>query len=198
MPKTEKQIQLRIKSFFEPREEFIKKTRFLFLKKLESSKKPASFAFFVPLWKYAFAATLIVLFLSGGLVIYADTKDVGAKNPFYGFKKTGENIRLVMAPNGKKPMVNHQIADRRVKELCESKNMDSNMIGRLNEEYKNSINVSLDQIGVLDEERLEKIKELCAKIAQTMQRKVEAVKAADIDEYTDRHFKERCGQFVGN
>jgi len=191
----------KIKRFFEPRDEFIEETRILFLARIEKIKNKGtkiSFNLFVfnPVLRYSLVIVFIIIFLSGGLVIYADSNNVGVGNPFYGFKKTGEKVRLAMAPKERRPMVCHQIAERRLEEMHGLKNMDSQIMEHLSKEYKNNLDLSLDGIANLDQERLEQFKELCAKIAQTMANKAEIVKAADIDDSVYKHFKEHCGRLI--
>lgn len=201
--KDEKLIQKKLKRFFEPRKEFIEETRVLFLSKIErvENKDSSSLKFinlftFKPVLRYSLVALFIIIFLSGGLVIYADSNNVGASSPFYRFKKTGEKVRLMMAPKDRRPMIDHQIAQRRIEEMHGFKDIDDHMIEVLSNEYKNEINLSLDKMDNLNKERLDQIRELCAKIAQTMASKVQIVKAADIDDYLLQHFKEHCGQFI--
>ncbi|MCX6760127.1 MAG: hypothetical protein NTW46_02175 [Candidatus Nealsonbacteria bacterium] len=198
MPNSDK-----IKRFFKPRDEFIEETRILFLAKLETINKKEKLGInlnnifvFTPFWKYSLVAIFIIIFLSGGLVIYADSNNVSVNNPLYRFKKTGEKVRLTMAPKDRKPMVNHQIAERRLEEMHGLKNMDSHTMEALSNEYRNDINLSLDGMAGLDKERLEQFKELCAKIAQTMANKVEIVKAADMDDSISDHFNEHCAEFM--
>lgn len=190
-----------LKIFFEPRKEFAEETRILFLSRLEISNKKEKVYIgglftFKPFLKYTLATVFVVIFLSGGLVIYADSKNVDINNPLYGFKKTGEKVRLVIAPKERKPIVNHQIAQRRLEEMHGLKNTDNKKMESLNKEYNEEINLSLDEMANLDNERLAQIKELCAKISQTISKKVKVAKAADIDDYTSANFDKHCGQFM--
>lgn len=202
--KKEEKINMGLLSrFFEPRKEFMEETRVLFLSRLEFKSKKGetilnhnNIFVFTPFLRYALVAVFIVLFLSGGLVIYADSNNVGPNNPFYGLKKTGEKMRLAMAPKERRPMVDHQIAQRRIEEMQKLKNMDKDMIEMLSNEYKNNINLSLDEMSNLNKEMLDQIKELCAKIAQTMADKIEIVKASNVDDPISDHFKEHCSQFI--
>ncbi|MCX6765031.1 MAG: hypothetical protein NT148_00635, partial [Candidatus Nealsonbacteria bacterium] len=179
----------KIKRFFEPRNEFIEETRVLFLTRLEKLGKKEKIGInlnnifvFRPILKYSLVAIFILIFLSGGLVIYADSNNVSVSNPLYGFKKTGEKVRLMMAPKDKRPIIDHQIAERRINEMHGVKNTDAHMIEALSNEYKDNINLSLDEMANLNQERIDQIKELCAKIMQTMANKVGIVKAADMDD----------------
>lgn len=184
-----------IKRFFEPRKEFIEETRILFISRIGKEKVNAFFVF-KPFFKYAFATALIVIFLSSGLVIYADSANVGATNPLYGFKKTGENVRIAVAPKGRKAMVCHQIAQRRIEEMDDFKNANEKVIKSLNQDYKEKMALSMDELAKFNNERAEEFKELCAKLAQTMAKKVEVVKAADIDQFVSNQYKEHCGQLI--
>lgn len=185
-----------IEKFFEPRKEFIEETRILFLSKVELKGKSAvvsgSIFIFRPFVKYAAVAFFVIVFLSGGLVIYADSNNVSPANPLYGCKKIGERMRVAFAPKERKPMIDHQLAQRRIEEMRGYKNENNRMMKSLNEEYKDKMDLSLDEMAVLDKE----MKELCARLAQTMAQKIEIVKAAEIDDHVSEHFKEHCGQFI--
>jgi hypothetical protein len=185
-----------LKIFFEPRKEFIEETRILFLSRVETINKKEVYVgtifTFKPFLKYALATVFIVMFLGSGLVIYADTKNVDVNNPLYGFKKTGEKVRLVIAPKERKPIVNHQIAERRVEEMEKLKDKNNNMMKSLDKECNKNLNLSLNEI---DDSKNEKFKELCKNISETMAKKVEIIKTSS-DDHTPDNFKEHCGQFM--
>jgi hypothetical protein len=188
----------KIKRLFEPREEFMEETRILFLTRIEeiNGKTHSAVFIFAPFWKYSFAAIFIIIFLSGGLVIYADSNNVSVNNPLYGLKKTGEKVRLMVAPKERRPIVCHQIAQRRIEEMHGLKDTNDHRMESLNNEYKKDMDLSLDGMAGLNKEKTEQFKELCDEMQKTMSNKVAVVKAADIDDSISGHLKEHCAEFI--
>jgi hypothetical protein len=68
-------------------------------------------------YHYALAAIAGIFILNGGAVIYADTVDVSTNHPLYSYKRVAEEVKVRTATASKKPEVEIQIAQRRIKEI---------------------------------------------------------------------------------
>lgn len=122
-----KQIRYRrlLKRSFEPREEFMNRSRELFLAEVAKRQKvpvavPAMrYAFGVHAFRYAAAFAAVALIGTSSLVAYADNTNVSVESPLYPLKRVGEQVRLTVVPAAKAPELHKEFAQRRAHELLE-------------------------------------------------------------------------------
>jgi len=108
--------------FFEPKKAFLEETRILFLSKLTGKEVVTKHRFsriyhIEPIWRYTFSLILIIFLLGGGIVIFADARNVSVDHPLYGAKRTGEKIRFVFCSQSKEPFLYQKFAQRRIGEI---------------------------------------------------------------------------------
>lgn len=175
-----------IQAFFEPDEEFLNRSRQLFLSAVEQKYGLGL------VLRQSFNHRLVFKLVSGvavfaflslsGVVAYADQKNVGPTSPLYDLKILGEKVQVEMAPSSKKMEVYEKFAQRRYEELTEMRDeMIKNGVA-LPEDFSESAvsqESKADQILMSApvvssperEERMERIKE----IKKDFEKKVEGL-----------------------
>ncbi len=138
-----------LKMSLAPRKEFLAESKKIFLEKFEKQFPSASHGRSHRGLRYSFASALMVLTMSGGAMVYANQANVGADHPLYIFKRAGENIRLQLAPQNQKPLLNSEFAERRVSEIKEIKEKDDSAeeesIEKLNTDFDSQLNKAFEK-----------------------------------------------------
>lgn len=126
--KTRKRFQF-LKKYFEPRREFLKESKFLFLQKVNQkdiklTKGRVSIFPLFPSFRalaYVFASLLIIFIMSAGAIALAEKQNVSPDNPLYKLKRFGEQAQVQLAPEEKKTELHQKFAKRRLEEIKQIK-----------------------------------------------------------------------------
>lgn len=103
-----------IDRILEPHDDFLKETKAMFLLEIQKQKAQESY----PWRKVVFAGVLAALLFNGTILVFADTKNVDANNPFYPYKRVAEYMRVRFAPTKEaKVDLQEQFAERRLEEI---------------------------------------------------------------------------------
>lgn len=149
-----------LRKFFNPRKEFLEKSRDVFLNAVAERvkmtflmKQTPHFSFYKSFIRYSVYAAAILIFSTGSLVAYADYKDVAPDSPLYNFKKTAEAVQTALATKNKKFQLYEKFAERRLKEIQKTQE------------------IPVDH----SQEKIMKIQELKKKLKDDFQKKIEAI-----------------------
>ena len=193
-----------LRYFFEPKKTFLEETRILFLSKLTGREVVTKYKFsriyhIEPIWRYTFSLILIIFLLGGGIVIFADARNVSADHPLYGAKRTSEKIRLVFCSQSKEPFLYQKFVERRLTEIkgLQAKNIE---LAKVEKEMLEELNFDLDKTIYLAVEDTgnpafpkEKIALLCYEMIETMK---EYEYVMPDESLAFQNFKEHCRDFI--
>lgn len=132
---------------------------------------------------YGFASFSLFLVTSGGAIVFADQKNVGATHPLYGLKRAGENIRLALSSPQKKTELESAFAQRRLDEIqkiqTDSVNEDDTraiLIKKLDADFEKHIDAALDRIDDSPADAAQTAKDApCQSISQAIERHTKIV-----------------------
>lgn len=121
---TIKEVQYRrlLKRSFEPRQEFMDRSRELFLAEVAKRRVAPQLTWHVfgmRAMRYGVVIAAMVLIGTSGLVAYADNRDVSVDSMLYPLKRAGEQVRLAVTPVAKESGLRKELAQRRAHELSE-------------------------------------------------------------------------------
>lgn len=115
-----------LKYYFEPRKDFLKESKILFIQKLKNEgivtkKEFIRIPLYTRVFRYSLASILLILMLGGGSIIFAEKQNVNPDHPLYEFKKLGESIQIKLAAEEEKPLLHKEFAERRLEEIKQLK-----------------------------------------------------------------------------
>ena len=192
-----------IRRVLKPSPDFVRKTKNVFLTKWHNrfgaAPRPA------PRFSFAYKtiiAILVVLGLTGGASVYADTKNVGADNVLYPLKRHNESLRLVLANENDQPRLRLEFANRRLTETNNIKNLATSTVpqkSRLIQNLNKEVEGYLEEFGEKDFPKNGRLPKFCNSLvnffdaASPISEKVLSKHQKVIE-----RFSENCSKFLEN
>lgn len=193
----------RARVLYSPRREFIERLRVEFLEAWRAEHPaPVSAALrsgrASPIVARAAVAAAVLMAFVGGAAVYADARNVGAKNMLYPLKRAQEEVRVALAPADARPGLHLGLAERRAREIKSlEKDPAANgaAIKGLERDIGNSVSSSLSSADEADfAGSPEKMKSYCSALAGFMSDDAEEAGAAF---NMNPHIKDRIGKKCG-
>lgn len=209
---TIKEVQYRkmLKHLFEPRKEFLERSRGVFLDEV-AKRRVAPLApqirwrsIGVKSLQYMVVFAIVALVGTSGLVAFADSQNVEATHPLYQFKRIGEQVRLTIAPKQSKHLLHEEFAKRRAEEVRQitaivqtetdgARDRHEQQIAKIQHEFKKDIE-DIAAIPDIDKKFSPmRIEALCATKAE-----VESQVGDDDMDINLQRFDARCATLKGN
>ncbi len=189
-----------LEEFFSVDANYLKNAKKNFIASYEAKFPKKIPGFRAMVFKYGLAGILILIATNAGAIVLADYKDLGANHPLYGYKRTAETVKTVLASQEKQPGVHYSLAQRRMKEIDDIENNadhDSDKeekISNLNKDFQKELDVALDKIDNPKISKREKEK-LCQLIDNILD---EHNKDEHLEKYENSNFDKKCKQTPDN
>lgn len=138
-----------MKDFYEikPDKKFLEKTKFIYLQSFKQNfpAAPESRSAFRH-FSIGLASGIALMLIISGSAVYADQTNVGADNPLYPMKRAYESVNLKLSAETQKPLLQMEFANRRLHELEDlaQKNSNGEKAIKLLEDMKISVEDSVN------------------------------------------------------
>lgn len=159
-----------LKKHFEPRKEFSKQAKILFIKELQEKYGVNRSFRYKRAYSYVLTAFLGLFILGAGAAVFAEKENVNPNHPLYTLKRLAENIQVKVTSEEKKPMLYNKFAKRRLQEVKTVK--EEKIIQKLNNDFHEEVGAILKEIKIEKDEKEEQdinIKDLCETVLQRLE-----------------------------
>jgi len=179
---------LLLKKYTAPSKEFLNESRGFFINELKKRGVIAPARANIrlsPLRKalsYGFASLFALSSVTGGAIVYAQKENVDFNHPLYPMKRLGENIQVGLASAEEKPVLQDELAQKRLTEIKQ-------LIAEKEEEIILINSQKIAEAKQISEQKDREAKQIAAEDSEAFQ-KIEEQKKQDLEQIEERHKKE--------